>query len=227
MAGIPESDALVDLNNLLPVEHGGKDPKVKIHPSCRVCNAPNDLMKTVNYMLASGASYKDVERLIAPINASLPEGARIDYQGIRRHQKSHLPYDADAVRRILERRAEEAQQDFERGSNHLVGVAAYAEVMMKKGFASMANGEITVSPSEGLKAAEFLHRIEQESAGQDNAAETLATLNRIIQAVRAVVPERYWQRIMNHLDGEQEAIEAEAIEEDDEFDEDFEDDDEI
>ena len=74
---------------------------------CRVCR--NDqVRKTVNDMLASGASYALILRALGEDNAALGEKDRVTIDSIRNHCQRHFPVQHVAhatYREILERRA--------------------------------------------------------------------------------------------------------------------------
>ena len=202
------SDPDMELNKFLPPSHGGNDSMVKHEPRCKVCKSPNNVLSLVNYLLATGATYADAVRTLEPINQTLAPKDQISYQSIRSHHQNHLPYETEAIRRVVEKRRRQA----------------YAGVMMNKGFTSMVKDETVVTPVDGLKAAAFLQSAEQGETGREAASQALSSLNKIIQAVRRQVPEEYWSLILADLE-ETEIVDSEVVEEievgEDEGDPDF------
>lgn len=212
------------LNDLLPVEAGGNNYDFKYERRCRVCSAGTGVLELVNSLLASGSTYRDVLRALDVFNETKEKSRKISYSSIRNHQKRHMPFEAQAIRDIVERRAEKEQKDFVDGYGTIITPASYAEVMMQKGFESLVSGGAIITPREGLQAARTLHSFTRgETEGQIDAATAIAQLNRIINAVKRVATGEQIEKIVALL--EEESF-VDAIEEEDrvvdaeEFDED-------
>lgn len=213
---------------LLPIAVGGKNYEFKFEPRCKVCKSGTEVLHLVNKLLVSGATYADVERSIEFYNKTLPERSRISYSSIRTHQLNHMPFRASAVRKVIEKRAMETQKDFIAGENSVVDALTYAEVMMNQGFRMMTEDGAIVTPKEGLEAAKAFQQMTKDEQGQMDAALAMSQLNRIINAVKKIVPEEMFQRIIEELDREEESVQIDSYEDvvdaeevDDDFDEDF------
>ncbi len=206
------------LNELMPVESGGKNFEFRLEPRCKVCSKGEDVVRTVNSLLATGSTYRDVLRAIESFNTVYPESKKITYSSLRTHQKRHMPFEAFAIREIVEKRAQQYQKDFIDGEGTLIAPATYAEVMMQKAFANLSSPDTTVTPFEGLAAARALHGFTKDEEGAIDVAIAMQQLNKIISAVRAEVPPEMWNAILQRLDGEQEVVDAEIVEVEEDFD---------
>lgn len=192
------------LDNILPVTSGGSNYEFKLEPRCKVCQKGTEFLGMCNALLATGASYQDVLRTIDAVNRTYPPKLQVTYSSLRNHQKKHLPYDSYAIREIIEKRAGQQQKDFIAGTGTLLDPASYAEAMMIKGMQSLVHPATLVSPADGLAAAKTLYAITQNEEQDVNAVEAVGQLNRVIGAVRAVVPEEYWKAIVAYLNATEE-----------------------
>lgn len=183
------------LAEVLPVEAGGKAYDFVFEPRCRVCNSGDGILELVNRLLATGMTYRDVERAIEVFNQGRPLNRRITYNSIRTHQKNHMPFEAQAVRDILERRAAEASRDFIDGVGSIVTPVSYAEAVMQRSFETLIDNNLPVDTKDGLAAAKLVHTIDAGLTTGMDEAEAMAQLNRIIEAVRAVVTPEQMVRI--------------------------------
>ena len=106
-----------------------------LEPRCRVCR--NDqVRKTVNDMLASGASYAMIVRALAADNAELDKCDRVTIDSIRNHTARHFPVQNVAkatYREILERRAKANGVDFVEGVATALTPIAFFETVMVQG----------------------------------------------------------------------------------------------
>ncbi|QGJ94946.1 helix-turn-helix DNA binding domain protein [Gordonia phage Stormageddon] len=172
---------------------------------CRVCNS--DSAAAVNKMLAHAFTYTDILRTLEPVNNVLPDDLKITYSSIWNHAKRHFPIEetANAVyRRIVEKRAEEMEVDFVKGVNGALTPLAYLEVMMYKGYESMVDTDTVINPVDGARAAEKLAQLTREINDQSgDMADTMVKFERLVEAVKSSVPERYWQIILDALDDTQ------------------------
>lgn len=179
---------------------------IRVEPRCRVCSNVS-MRSTINKMLAYGMTYRDILESVQPINATLPKNRRVSYRSIWSHARTHFRVDqpAQAVyRSIVERRAAESDVDIVEGVQTLVNAYSYLETMMVKGFRNLVDDDTTVSPVEGMNAAMKLREVMREDADASGGQMTdlMHQMDRIVSAVRSVVPEEYHAAILAHLDGE-------------------------
>lgn len=209
----------VKLEDILPVEAGGKNYEFVFEPRCRVCNSGDGILELVNRLLASGMTYMDVLRAIEVFNQGRPQHRKITYNSIRSHQKNHMPFEAQAIRDIVERRATEAQRDFIDGVGNIVTPVAYAEVVMKRSFENLVDQNLPVDVKDGLAAAKLVHAIDSGITTGMDETEAMAQLARIIEAVRAVVTPEQMTQIAARLESDH-PVERQQIESpaDEEFD---------
>lgn len=165
---------------------------------CKVCVSESS--DVVNKMLAHAMTYQDIYRSLEPLNKILPASQRITYDSIWTHAKKHFPIEqaAGAVyRRLVERRAEEYKKDFVNGVGGALTPMAYLDVVQQKGFENLVDDKTVVSVETGMRAAERLHQLSREDDNRGNdVAETMLKLQRVIEAVKAHVPEDIWPQII-------------------------------
>lgn len=186
---------------------------------CAVCNAGDEVVAFVNRLIVGGATYAEAHRALAAINEARAERDQpeIGYQSVLRHGKDHLPARSAAVREIVERRARLSQLDVEEGTTNILTVAAYAEAMFTKAFQDLA--DVTVSPAEGLQAAKFLNQLMAAERGNVGLETAFAELGYIIEAVKEVVPQQYWDSITRKVEEKRGSRVIDAVvEREDEFD---------
>lgn len=183
---------------------------------CRVCTS--DASDAVNKMLAHAMTYRDILRVLEPINAMLPQDRQITYNSINTHAKRHFPIQdtANAVyRRIIEKRAEEYEVDYVRGVGGALTPLAYLDVMMTKGFETMAQEGTRIDPADGMRAAEKIHALTREKEEDPtDVAEIMLQFNRLVDAVKSNVDPAVWPKIIAAINDEShdDILEAEVDE---------------
>ena len=205
-----------------------------LEPRCRVCR--NDAVREkVNELLARGASYAQVVRALAAADAELDKCDKVTVDSVRNHCSRHFPVQnaAKAVYRdILERRARENQIDFVEGVATALTPMAFLETVMVRGYETLVDPGTTVDVNTGMLAAGRLQALVDSRAGEQNLAEIIVKMNRVIEAVRSTVPPELWPEICRKLEGDDEPAEPleeeedgvldpgdDAFEPDDDFDE--------
>ena len=202
----------------------GRLYQFKSEPRCRVCKHENGgVAKVVNKLLAAGETYTNILEDIRIFNDGLPESEKISYDSIRSHHKKHFHTDdaaAAVYRRILERHASESEVDFVRGVKNAVTPLAYLETVMNKGYQSLVDPRLPISPQTGMEAATKLHELTRDNSDQD-LHELIHRTNRLIEIVREVVPVTYWEEIVRRIESEEkkaprhDVVDAEVEEGDD------------
>ena len=193
MANTPRKRGLSN-KDLLPVELGGHTYEFKFDSRCRVCQSGEKVVLLVNKMLTEGYSYSVIADKVQPLVSK-----NISYGSIRSHLVSHLPAKAAAIRTIIEDRSKKMQQDFIEGTSNLISPYVLAEVMMKKSFDNIVSNGTVITPKEGLEAAKVLNTFIREEEGQSDLSQAVNQLNKIITAVREVVPPEMFEKIINHI----------------------------
>jgi hypothetical protein len=176
----------------------------RLEPRCRVCR--NDQVRTkVNDLLATGASYAQIVRALAEDTAELDKRDRVTIDSVRNHCLRHFPVQNVAkatYREILERRAKENGIDFINGVATAVTPLAFCEVVMNEAFRRLVDGDVDVSVDTGLRAAEKLQALTDARAGQEDIAGMRAKMGRVIEIVRAFIPQEQWPDLQAALRGE-------------------------
>ncbi|ETT28769.1 phage protein [Rhodococcus aetherivorans] len=173
----------------------------RIEPRCRVCR-DDQIRGTVNQMLARGASYAGIVRALTAEDTTFGE-QRVTVDSVRRHCERHFPVQQAAAatyREVLERRARENHLDFAEGLAVALTPIAMFEVVMQKAFAHLVDDDTIVSVETGLRAAEKLYAISQETSSHPDVADMMVQLQQITAAVKAVVPREMWGQILQQLD---------------------------
>ena len=190
--------------------------------NCRVCQTEG-ASEVANKMLSYGATYRDIMDILAPLNTRRPKDEPITVASISNHARRHFPLEeaANAVyRKIVEKRAKEAEVDFINGVGGAVTALGFLEVVVQKGYENVIQEGVTVGPDTAVRAAKELASIEaQRNADDTDIAEVMVKMNEVIQAVREEADPETWERIRSRLSGEEspaqsrhEAIEAEVEE---------------
>lgn len=182
-------------------------------PQCHIC-CDKESKDLVNRLIAAGLTNREIAETCGGINArryAVNDTRIIDARKVYNHKRNHFNVDAPAmsvVRRIMERRAEEANQDHINGIGHAVTPYAVLETTMVKGYEHLAL-YATPSVKETMDAAIKLHDMTRADAGQRKMADLLFQMDRIIAAIREVVPEKYHSAILARIEGrEQPPLEA-------------------
>jgi hypothetical protein len=214
---LPElADEIADSIELAPRING-----FYLEPRCHVCR-DDVVRKKVNNMLAAGASYAYIVRALAEHNANCDRRDLVTIDSVRNHCVRHFPVQSIAqatYRDILERRARENAVDFVEGVATALLPVTFFEIVMNKAFRNLVDDDVEVSVDTGLRAAEKLQSLLDRQDQGDNIAELSAQVNRIVGAVKAVVPEQMWGDIIEKLDQPQQhptALDAETEDFDDE-----------
>lgn len=170
--------------------------------SCRICTTEGATTVT-NKMLSYGATYKDIMQVLEPLNSRRPKGDKITINSIGHHARTHFPLEeaANAVyRKLVEKRAAEAEVDFVNGVGGAVTAMGFLEVVVQKGFENLVQEDLVVGVDTAVRAAKELATIEsQRNADDTDIAEVMVKMNEVINAVREEVDPKTWERIRSRL----------------------------
>jgi hypothetical protein len=182
---------------------------------CRVCQS-QDSLELVNTLLAHGLTYNAILKCLEPVNAARRKNAKITKASLYSHQKNHFNTQEPAraiYRQIMEDRAREHELNFVEGTTTGITAMAYLETMAAKAYKKLTDENFdNVSVMDGMAAVVKLHELTRKDAGLAEAAKAMNEMNRIIAAVKEVVPERYYNQILSRLDGG-DFIDAERVDE--------------
>ena len=191
----------------------------KIVSRCYVC-CEEESMSLVNKLIAKGLSNREVTEACMSINARRAAGGDkriIESYSVRQHRRWHFnvqkPAQA-ALRRILERRAEEANLDHINGIDNIVTEYALLESVMAKGFGTVTDENTTITVQQAMEAASRLHDMTARDASGRKMADMVYTVDRLIRAAQEFVPEELQEAFMARVEGKpipREVIEAEPV----------------
>ncbi|MCT2062220.1 hypothetical protein [Dietzia cinnamea] len=169
-----------------------------IEPRCRICR-DDEIRQQVNNLLARGLSYAAIVRAVDVGD----EAVSVD--SVRRHSDRHFPVQDAAratYREIIERRAREQQVDFVDGLGTALTPIAFLEAVVLKAHQQLVKDEVEVGVHAALTAAVKLQELASQSAENNSVADAMIQTDKIIRAVREIVPEDLWPAIVERLEAE-------------------------
>jgi len=173
---------------------------------CRVCKDPI-IRDLINNLIAHGYTIPDILSTLDKHNLKMrvqgqPE---ITKASLYNHRQEHFNIQAPAYaiwRRVQEQHQKIYQQDWETGVGGILNAMVYAQVMMMKGFETLVNPKYIVTPEQGAWAAFKLDALAARNEDQYDRAQQLAEMGRIVEVVRAFVPNDDWPKVQAVLRGE-------------------------
>ena len=108
-------------------------------------------------------------------------------------------------RDILERRATENGVDFVNGVATAITPMALYETVMVKGYENLADPDTKVDVNTAMLAAGRLQALLDSRAGQPDIVDMWVKTNRIINAVKSMLPESSWPELLRRIDGDGQA----------------------
>ena len=170
---------------------------------CRIC-CNQDSLELVNTLIAHGLTYTAIMNCLGPVNAARRKNNKITKASLYWHQKNHFNTQEPAravYRQIMEDRAKEYELNFIEGTTTGVNAMSYLETMMVKAYKKLTDDNFdNVSVEMGMNAAVKLHDMTRKDAGLAEAAKAMNEMNRIINAVKETVPEKYFNEILARLE---------------------------
>jgi hypothetical protein len=126
---------------------GGRDYPLRSATGCKVCSSPARF--TVESEIVRGATYTSIARSVG----------NLTNQNVRNHfLAGHMPLEVEALRRLLERRAEEIGRDIDAGVDSLVDHVTLARTVVQRTYEGIASGDLNPSVAEGVAAARLLQQ---------------------------------------------------------------------
>jgi hypothetical protein len=162
----------------------------------------------VNKLAAQGFTNREIVEACSEINSRRKAGGDhinlITANSVRKHVLYHFgihkPAQA-AYRRILERRAAEANLDYVNGVENIVTEYALIETVMAKGYATVTADDTVVSVDQAVNAAKILHDMQAKDASNRKMADMIYALDRMIRAAQEFVPEELQEAFMARVEG--------------------------
>lgn len=176
---------------------------MKTVKQCNTCQSP--YRSDIEMALIKGTSYRKIEE-------ALPEGAKVGFRSIGNHySRGHMPHDEMYRRLLVEERARELGLDTESQEMVIHDQILFARAVVSQGYMDLMEGNLKVSASDALAAANFLHKVEQLAGGQSVNLEAAIRLLRIYyDEIRAVVPPDMMAIIARRIEANPELAEARA-----------------
>lgn len=138
---------------------GGGDkepPKPQIthqikEPKCKVCK--HKQRNQIDYLLAMKTPYKELERLFG-----------IPYRSFSNHDKEHLGYENEGIKRVIEYEAGIAQENLAEGVKGAFLRRAALDTSIKKFFDALIAGSIPVEAKDVVKMIEIREKLDSDTA---------------------------------------------------------------
>jgi hypothetical protein len=177
--------------------------QLPLEPRCRVCR--NDALRAkVNGLLALGASYAMILRVIEDDNTRLDKRDRITIDSVRNHTARHFPVQNIAkatYREILERRAKENGVDFVNGVATALTPVAFFETIMVKSYETLVDPDTKVDVSTGMVAATRLHELTGSDPKQLRMIDLRLQMDRIVTAAQEFLPAEHHEAFLARVEG--------------------------
>ncbi len=179
----------------------GQRYRYKMEIRCRICTAPSFVRDIIDEMLINAQTYTRILDRVTEIytEADLDKKRMPSYVSIRSHASKHLNYQAEAVREIVERRAQENGKRILEGKENILTAAGYLETIVNKSFDQLTHGQ-NVPVGEGIKASQVLHALEREAAGQETVGTLMAQMAVILQVIQQEAPPAVTMKIAERLE---------------------------
>lgn len=174
--------------------------------TCYVC-CELESQDLVNKLISAGLTNREIADSCAGINTRRvdeDDPRVINAEIVWRHKRNHFNVDAPAqavYRAILERRAEENKRDHVNGVGHAVTPYAVIETVMTKGYGTITNPAVSISPKEAIDAAVKLHELTSRDASTRQMADLLTTMDRIITAAQKFIPVDKQEAFLAEVEG--------------------------
>jgi hypothetical protein len=192
--------------------------------NCRICR-DEDSRALVNTLLKNAISYRSILDACENINSTRKKNAKITYNSIFTHAHKHFNVQDPAnaiIRQTLEERSRQQELNFVEAIGSILTPYAYLEVVASKGFEALVSPEATISAEMGMQAIIKLWEMQKKDEGVQQAAELIHENNKIISAVKEIVPEEYYAAILAKLEGKDvprpNVVDVEEVDDDDGYD---------
>lgn len=212
--------------SMIMVEVNGQQYPMKTVTQCRTCMSP--YRRQIEQYLIEGMSYGWIATEVSGYEKR--PNQRFDHPtlySIREHvARNHMPLGPTAERALIEQRSQEIGRDLEGYQGSLADYAAANQLIISRGMAKMARGELSPSMGDLLNAVRMQHSIEQaKEEGVDSAAWQEA-LVAYMEVAQQFIPQEsiqaYGQALAKHpvlramMSGQRPAIDGEVVAERDE-----------
>lgn len=155
-------------------------------PRCSICKS--QYRRAIDQMLVSGFSLANIAEHFERL------GDTFTRQALGRHKNKHLTLHSAAIRRIVEKRAEDIVDSVDEHTEFLASKRAILEVGLQKGFENIMSGSAHIAPQDLLNIMEKLERMEAEEHSHA-IDEMMRDFKAFADAVKMLVDEDVWPEI--------------------------------
>lgn len=164
-------------------------------PLCKVCNHPE--RDAIEMQIAEGLSAPQIIEVVSGYDAPCPS-----QRSIRNHRGSHMPSPVMAHQAMVRQATQQTSEDLAENGLMLTPYALAAQVM-RLGFARISRGEIKPNVQDTIRAAEIVHKIEQETEGATGQeAILMESLVHLLETARSFVDPAHLPALVDALDRE-------------------------
>lgn len=227
---MPQGKAPIPINrSMVRVKVGSRSYDAVREPTCMTCTHP--ARHEIEELITQGHTYRSVANKYSEVEWTDADGSvvtlpKVTTNSVVAHfQRGHMPAQAEAMRRIVERRAESiGAAQFEDQINQIVDHHIFAEQVLHKTQERLIRGEIEPDVKDGMAAAKFLADIEAASHGSLDAEAWSDAMQRYFEVAQAIMPPDMWEHftktlatdpillsISNRLAGRTETVDAEIV----------------
>jgi hypothetical protein len=157
-----------------------------VEPRCNVCMHKE--RDRIDYLLAMKTPYRELERIF--------EADRIDHRSFSTHDKKHLQYESEAIKRIIEHEAGLAQENLAEGVRGAFLRRSALDVSIKKFFDAVMAGEIVIEAKDLAKMVELREKLDSDTAAAQ-IQQYEVQFNAFKQALEEVCPPEMLQTILD------------------------------
>ncbi len=196
-------DGLVsEATSLVQVKIGGRIYDAQRSNRCGVCNHPGRMAIEKAMILDEGyrnivMRYSGTQYIEGGVHKTYPQ---FSITSILNHRRNgHMPVEAAAVERLKDIRAQELGQQYEHMTDTIVDGQLVANVVLRKGYEALVNGDITPSVSETLKAAEIIKAFQDDTGGQIDVQAWADAQRVYFEEARKVMDDDQWDEFTGRL----------------------------
>lgn len=163
-------------------------PEKIVEPRCNVCKS--DFRDAIDRQLAMGRSNSEIVRTFST------DKQKFDHRSVANHAKEHLGYEDAAVRELVERDAQNHEENMEKGISAALQRRALLDAIVQKGHQKVVDGTIELELKDIVKAVELRDKLEKDSVTA--AIEGLMIqFHAFREAVLEEVPQEYYTKVLN------------------------------
>lgn len=171
-----------------------------VEPRCKVCKSP--YRREIDQLLATGWSQTMVRE---HFNEMIDEPSeKFNAQNMSVHARKHLTSRDAAVRRIMEARARQLNQDVDDAEKHIVTKMGVLDTLIYSGLGALHSGLSVAEPKDVIAAIAMQEKMEAEWR-ETALDEVMTDFQAFMDAVKEVVGEDMYADIYNRFEAKLDA----------------------